>query len=93
MSDSRRPRRRATHSARTAFNWPLVKQRCVDLGARTNIEAALLMEMSPRTLDGLRFGSRDTGIDAILRAAEILDLTIGEMFPPAADRSDRQAAA
>lgn len=75
---------------RGPINWPLVKARCTELGARTNIEAALLMGMAPRTLDRLRFRP-DGGVRlaTILHARTVLGLSLDEMFPasraPAAD--------
>ncbi len=72
-------------SERGPINWPLVKARCTELGAKTNIEAALLMGMAPRTLDRLRFRP-DGGVRlaTILHARKILGLSLDEMFP--ADR-------
>ena len=81
MPDARARIRRVANDAPTPLNWPLVRKRCEELGARTNIEAALLMDMSPRTLDALRGGYRDTRLSVVLNARRILGLSLDEMFP------------
>lgn len=85
MPDSRPSNSRATQGA--SFNWPLVRKRCEQLGAKTNIQAALLIGLSPRTLDGLRTGHRDTRLSAILKTRQVLGLSLDDMFP-----ADDQAA-
>jgi hypothetical protein len=73
------------------LNWPLVKERCTELGAKTNIEAALLMGMAPRTLDRLRFHPNGgVRLATILHARKVLGLSLDEMFPARSD--DRVAA-
>jgi hypothetical protein len=88
MYDSQRPSRRDTPGADVDFNWPLVRQRCAELGATKTRDAARLMGMASRTLDGLRFGHRDTKLGTILRAAEILNLDLGDMFIRRDQRDD-----
>lgn len=83
MPDARTRRTRVAPGASSAhFNWPLVQARCKELGAETNIEAAILMGMAPRTLDRLRFKA-DGGVrlDTILHACEVTGLTLDDMFP------------
>lgn len=76
------------------INWPLVKARCTELGAKTNIEAALLMGMAPRTLDRLRFHpSGDARLSTVLNARRVLGLSLDEMFPAAPEATKRKRGA
>lgn len=92
MPVSRIRRSRATDVPEPSpLNWDLVKARCEELGAETNIEAALLLGVAPRTLDRLRFGKHGgVRLDAILNARKVLGLSLDEMFPIESD--DRVAA-
>jgi hypothetical protein len=75
------------------INWPLVKARCTELGAKTNVEAALLMGMAPRTLDRLRFHQDgNPRLSTLLKARKTLGLSLDDMFPAGEVACDRNAA-
>lgn len=96
MPDAQTRELRAIPSASARLNWPLIRARCTELGARTNRDAARIMGMAPRTLDRLRYGSAATSIEAVLQAQEALDLSLDDMFPRTVKRRralTRKAAA
>ncbi|MDG4791920.1 helix-turn-helix transcriptional regulator [Micromonospora sp. WMMD1102] len=86
MPDAQTSELRAIPSASARLNWPLIRARCAELGARTNRDAARLMGMAPRTLDRLRYGSAATSIETVLQMQEMLGLSLDDMFPRPAKR-------
>ena len=73
-----------------SFNWPAVRDRCIERGAETHDDCARIMGTSLRTLDRLRKAPSRALLRTALRARDELGMSLDEMFPP---QHDQQAAA
>lgn len=81
MDDVLTQRADATPDVSVAFNWPAVRERCAERGARTNVECAVALGLSPRTLDRLRLDPEGGLLRVALQVRRKTGLSLDELFP------------